>query len=569
MRLYYQFLLCFLAFGYSGLVLGADSNRVDIRSLIDFYHKLPDSLRSITNLVGDEIRSVTGDITFIKEIEMQPRNDQDVMSIVLFMAQQNERKLVVGAGNFKSGSGGWQGLSIGGHAQGMKGDVYLSTRKLKTDPLGSFQAVFNPDDESLFITVKAGDSWEEVMQLANSTLSREHQEKFQYVPFSAPTSASISIAGSLTSHGHSRTSAFGGGYMPQSVLSFSLVTMQSGEVTKLLVSAESNPELFYALPGSFGRGGVVTEVTLKLQRIPKNTRVRTTITKYDNPDDLVNDYNDMIQKLKADEIDPYQRPFASCFVSVTATGSYYLYSTSLVVKEAAHKYPYFDFFEKPGVISHIIQDWGHNKTRAANSLVDVFITGNRESKTYKNHPVTWIFAQDSFLKYMQHHDKRHSHPMVLAHQAYVFKGSLLAPVLDIAKKLQKNYADNYGLACKMEDIVPLNGSPFLMAPAYQAKEDLFIYTFTWPIRKQTQKEGVLKFREEFLKLCDESQDIGPNMVRSHMLKEFEKDSLLIFNTYKAQVSQLKKTLKAHDIDDSFMWNNVFGTLFQVKRGSGD
>ncbi len=117
----------------------------------------------------------------------------------------------------------------------------------------------------------------------------------------------------------------------------------------------------------------------------------------------------------------------------------------------------------------------------------------------------------------------------------------------------------------MEDIVPLTASSFVMAPAYKSTEDLFIYTFTWPIRNQEQKAGVLQFRDEFLKRCAEEKDVGPKLVRSHMLKEFEKDSLLIYQTYKPQVEKLEAILASHGIDDGFMWNHVFGTLFQRRR----
>lgn len=550
-------------------VIGAHESIDNREHIHDFYDRLPPELKKITNIEGQEIRSVSGDLTFVKEIEMEPANYREVMSIVSFMTQQQERKIVVGAGNFQSGSGGYQGLSIGGHAQGIRGDVYLSTRKLKVKKLKSTDYKFNADDETITITVGGGNSWQEAMELANSTLTPDESEKFIYVPFCAPTSDQVSIAGSLTSHGHSRSSAFGGGYMPEEVEQFSLVTRRGSRVVKLSVSRTTLPELFYALPGSFGRGGIVTDVTLRLQRIPKNSRVSMTVTRYDDYPTLVKDYLANIKMINesAELRLPVQRPFASTFVSVTSTGSYYLYFSKLVSSETAKSYPYFDFFEKPGVGTSIIQAVAHNFTKMANSLMDGFITGLTNSKTYKNHPVPWIFAQDSFLKFTKEYEKyklSHEH-MILAHQAYVLPRKSIEAVLNIAKSLQKKYADEYDLLCKMEDIVALNSSPFVMAPAYHAKDSLFIYTFTWPIKNQEQKAAVLQFRAEFLKQCDEDPDIGPNLVRSHMLKEFEKDSLLIYQTYKNQVDKLESILHKHDIDDGFMWNNVFGTLFQRKR----
>ncbi len=444
------YLILTLFFHSFSLVFGADVSSA--RKIQEFYDQLPNAISEITNTLGQEIRSVTGDITFVKEIEMEPRNDQEVMKIVAFMAKRRDRKLVVGAGNFQSGSQGFQGLSIGAHAQGIQGDVYLSTRKMKKHTLRNEDFTFDPKDETITLTVGAGNAWAEAMALANSTLNATDRNTYEFVPFCAPTSERVSIAGSLTSHGHSRTTAFLGGYMPEAVVKFSLVTMRRGRVVKLLVSREQYPELFYALPGSFGRGGVITDITIKLQRIPKNTRVLMSVTRYDDYEQLLQDYEEAIDTLNTSEEAKMavQRPFLSAFVSVTSSGSLYLFKSKLVSDHEAKTYPYFDFFEKPGVKTSIIQAFAHNFTETANGLIDSFLTGRHHSKTYKNHPVSWIFGQDSFLIFTQQYEKyklSKEHTM-LAHQAYVLPRKAMVSVFRIAKDLQKKYQKQFDLFAK-------------------------------------------------------------------------------------------------------------------------
>lgn len=557
------FRLCFLWLFFDFFAYAISTDKEE-NKLYDFYCGLPASLQYAVTVreKGRNIYSLSGDIHTKRKIEFEPTNEQQIMDMIMFVANNPNRKIVVGGGNYEISPDCFQGLSIGPQAHGEEEDIYLSTRKLKTKKLEISDYMTFPEDDTIIVTIKAGNSWGEVIELANDTLTEKEKKEYIYVPFSVPTSEMISVAGTLATHGHSRTTAFGGGYMPDSVLSFSLITIKDNRVVELEVNNEENHELFYCVPGSYGKVGIITKLTLRLQRIPKKSRVVTEIKRYNSIDKLVNDFDHRIEEIKQNIL-PIQRPFNSVYVTASDNGYFYLWTSKLLPHKESKKFPYFYFFEKSNKTSLFIQDMAHNSPKLANLFMDTVITGIHDQKIYKNHPMPWIFSQDSWIDYSSKYQKNHNDQLVWAHQAYVLPRKFLGHVIKVAKDIQREYRYRYKLICKMEDIVPLIPSRFLMAPAFNAESDLYVYTFTWPIKNTEQKDATNKFREQFLKACDDNPDIGVNIVNVHMLKEFDIKS--INNTYQNQSEILSYFLNKNNINDNFLWNKMFEGVYHIYR----
>lgn len=559
------FKVCFLWLIFDFFAYGISFDDEE-HKLYGFYRSLPSSLQYAVTVYnkGREIHSLSGDIHAKRKIEFEPTNEQQIIDMISFVANNPNRKIIVGAGNYEISPDCFQGLSIGPHAHGEEEDIYLSTRKLKTTKLEISDYMTFPEDNTIIVTVKAGNSWREVIELANNTLTEKEKKEYLYVPFSVPTSDMISVGGTLATHGHSRTTAFGGGYMPDSVLSFSLITIKDDQVVQLEVNHEENKELFYCVPGSYGKVGIITKLSLRLQRIPKKSRVVTEIKRYTDIDKLVNNFDDKIEEIKQNIL-PIQRPFNSVYVTASDNGYFYLWTSKLLPHKESKNFPYFQFFEGSSKTNFLIQDMAHNSPKLANIIMDKVITGIREQKTYKNHPITWIFSQDSWIDYSSKYQKTHNDHLLWAHQAYVLPRKFLSHVIKIAKDIQREYRYRYKLICKMEDIVPLIPSRFLMAPAFNAESDLYIYTFTWPIKNAEQREATAKFREQFLQACDDSHDIGANIVNVHMLKEFDTKSPLVNNNYQNQSEILAYFLDKNHINDSFLWNKMFEGVYHISH----
>jgi hypothetical protein len=292
--------------------------------------------------------------------------------------------------------------------------------------------------------------------------------------------------------------------------------------------------------------------------------VVTEIKKYKNIDKLVNDFASKIEAIKSN-IAPMERPFNSVYVTISDKNVFYLWTSKLISQKKAKGLPYFDFFEGTTKTTELMQKVAHEHPKWGHIFVDTFITGIHGKKTYRNHPLSWIFIQQSWIDYSMKYERNHDDHLVWAQQSYIFPHEFLGPVLKLAKTLQQEYRPNDKLICKMEDVVPLMPAKFLMAPAFMAESNLYIYTFTWPIKNQEQKEAAEHFSDSFLRACNDSADIGPNVVHVHMLKEFDTGSSLLYETYQRQIDTLNNILDNQGIDDSFLWNKMFQDLYHISR----
>ncbi|MGY0219821.1 hypothetical protein ACWJJH_20915 [Endozoicomonadaceae bacterium StTr2] len=134
--------------------------------------------------------------------------------------------------------------------------IAISTQQLKTIRLPD-----SYEDNPQFIEVDMGVGV--TLREATDKLTSEFGEYYQ--PLDIPSSSAITIAGPLLTFGFSRTSFYRRGYFVSHVVSFRFMRAKDGEIIEC--SPDENSELFYAVPGTLGAGGVVTCIKLKFYRV--------------------------------------------------------------------------------------------------------------------------------------------------------------------------------------------------------------------------------------------------------------------------------------------------------------
>jgi FAD/FMN-containing dehydrogenase len=136
------------------------------------------------------------------------------------------------------------------------GGLALASERLKGPVI-----VLGQRDGVLRVRSPAGNSFGEL-------LASVHASAGDYMPFSCPTAASISLGGALAACTHGRTTDTYGGYFADRVTSFRLVC-PNGAVIDCSSDAPSElaRRLYRFVPGSLGALGLVTEMELELMAL--------------------------------------------------------------------------------------------------------------------------------------------------------------------------------------------------------------------------------------------------------------------------------------------------------------
>lgn len=165
--------------------------------------------------------------------------------------------------------------SHGGHNRRSQGDDGLP-RGIQIDMLG-FNKILHLDKENNLVTVQPGVTWRELSIYLNDKGLAAMTEQSSNI---------FSIGGSVSTNVHGRDVH---GPLINSIQSLKLVDASGTEKT---VSRKEQPELFRAIIGGYGAFGIITEITLKIE---KNYLYEATTVK----DQSIASYQKYLQGLSA------------------------------------------------------------------------------------------------------------------------------------------------------------------------------------------------------------------------------------------------------------------------------
>lgn len=523
--------------------------------------------------------SSSGQETYKTDTIFSPENNQKLKEILessysaLKEGDRTRFPLALGAGGYYI-KDHWQGLSFGAHAYGKDGQGYLSTRHLKKSKLVGDDFILDANKKFALVRVKGGNTQGSVLDMANAALDPDTRKNYEFF-MTGPSSEFITVGGALAAHTHYRSTYPYAGYFLDQVENFTVMAIQDGKATEIFCSRDVNADLFHALPGSFGRGGVFTDITLKLQLVPKNFRPTTHLRKYPNINAFIRTFSEEVEKIKdADRLNAHNRNFLGVngFMS---DNMYYVFDFNFQHESVVKEAPDFDIFKKPSVLTFLGHFGSHSMHSLANFVTEFYALRFQE-KTFKNDLRPWLFFHNGYLEFWKiYNDLRKpikipqeiiarllglpfseevfGRDMQTAHQAYVMKFSRFEEFMKTFKKLLKK-PEFKDMSFKFRDFVPMPPTKTLMSPAYSENpNDLFVIaTFSWPVNTGEEKEQIDAFKKVITAL---------DYVRVHPHKEFEYESDLLRKSFYEQAQMLEAILAKHNIDDRVIWTKMHKALY--------
>lgn len=470
----------------------------------------------------------------------------------------------------------WQGLSFGAHAFGQTGQPYLSTHRLQKTELTKEDFKLDFENRFALVRVKGGNTLGQVLDMANAALP-EHLKTEYELSMTAPSSSRITVAGALAAHTHYRATYIFGGYFLDQVEDFILIVIQDGKAMEIFCSRKINADLFHSIPGSFGRGGVISDVTLKLQLMPKSYKPTTRMRKFEKVEDFNKAFAEEIVNLKKN---PILNEYNKSILGVNGFMSdnyYYVFNFNFEPEETVKDAPNFDLFKAPNFLTFLGHFGSHSLHGLANLVTEHFVLRD-DQMTFKNEELRpWLFFHDGYLEFWQQYDSLKElvekpksfisekfgdsageaifgRTMQTAHQAYVMKFADFERFLT-AFNLLLEKPEFQTFTFKFRDFVPLPSTRTLMSPAYSEDEnELFIaVTLSWPVNSEEEKSAIDAMKEEITAIP---------YVKVHPHKEFDTESDLLSKTYFKQAQIFESILKSHNIDDRMIWTKMHKALFQ-------
>jgi len=512
----------------------------------------------------------------------EPANNQEVKDLLqkvydgLKEEDPSLAPIAVGAGGFYL-KDHWQGLSFGAHAHGNKNQPLLRTVKLKKKTLTPEDYVFDKEKRTILLKVKGGNTQEETLALANSILDKETRKHNEFFLI-GPSSGRVTIAGAIAAHAHYRSTYPYGGYFFDQVENFTLIAMQDGKPTEIFCSREVNAELFHSIPGSFGRGGIISDVTIRLELMPKDYKPTLSITKISGLENYLQAFSQSLDSIKQPNLlNDFNRRILG--VNTVMTDKfYYIWNFNFEPASKVKDAPVFEFFDKPGFRTLLAHTTGHAIPFLANSGLDKIIF-RKDHQFYQNDLMSWLFFHDGYLnfleafpwmkapllvpKYMftfifgEHPGERlfGKDTMETAHQVYMMKREHFAEFMRFYTELLKiPKFQMMGFKCR--DFVPLPATKTLMSPAHSENlNDVFMaVTLSWPVHSEADKKLINELKERIIAL---------DYVKLHPLKEFDVNSDVLQKLYAGQSQQLESILLRNRIDDSMIWTKLKKALYGI------
>jgi hypothetical protein len=528
----------------------------------------------------------SGNISFTPSGTISPKNETDVLAIIDFylkVKKENNtiKPMVLSAGGRKQKGELSQGWSFDAHAQGDEGSVVLSTENLTGLSRDiDWQNDFDPKTGNLVVSLYSGTSWRDAINIINNSYKKEFNDTENYfVPIVAPTGGEISIGGSLASNSHARPSSVLGGYFADTVESFSLASVQNGHAVLIPVSRSLNHELFNTVIGSFGRGGIIVSIELKLQRVSAKKNVVTSIKRTKNMAELIKAMKEAQDRLRLRGLNAENKdeliPFLSVggFVSSDFQHFFIFESDFLASTEKKAGLP---LFQSPSCGSDII----HSLTRlfpklseklmlsyldwhASSGLCD-FLARKKSGKqeaVFHNRPLdNYIFFQDGFTRVVKKHKKG---AYKTGHITFIMPLENTELFMEVTKKLLSDpyYKD---IHFELQDLLPIAQSSILMSPSYSKDSNknisLNAYTLSWPINSKNYAAS-REFKIKLEKIVYQIKTNNKPLAWLHPLKEYS--HLANHQFYKESAEEVEQILKSYNINDRiFLTNNIQESLYK-------
>jgi hypothetical protein len=502
-----------------------------------------------------------------------PENEADLVDIIEYFMWLQEKDphlkpMVISAGSRPLENKLSSGWSFDGHAHGHEDDIVLNTSKLS----GLYQDIdwrddFDQQKNIVKVWAYAGTPWRELITLVNeSYLRNTHDENNYFVPIISPTGSNITIGGSFASNTHARATSVKGGYFADTVDAFKLVTLIYGKAALLTIDKESDPDLIYSLIGSFGRGGVISAMKIKLQLVPREKVATTKVKK-------VHSIDEMTALFARDR----ERLMAANSSSLSTDRSAFLATLGIIsddfetffmlendLEKPTKTMPSFPLYGDPDCMKLFIYQVARAFPKLADKLASKYldwhcaetlceffsgeVSGIGEFHDQPLH--NYIFFQDTFaLSILNNSPQDHQ----TSHFTLMLKLENLKLVMNEIKRI-KMLPEFKAITFELQDLLPLPSSRVLMAPAYspQINAGIFIaYTMSWPIDNNT-RDISRRFQAKVEKVLYEMTVDAQPIAWLHPLKEFSfKNGPIEF--YADSARRLQDILKSYGIED----RNIF------------
>lgn len=526
---------------------------------------------SLTKINKNKCKSVAsnGLSSFTAGGILYPENESDLLEIVSFYTRLKKNlpslpPMVIAAGSRKLDDTMKSGWSFDCHAQGHNGDIVLSTSKLS----GFYQPIdwreFDRNTGVVKVWAYAGTPWRHLVDLVNDAYQKEfNDDEHYFVPLISPTGSNITIGGSFASNTHSRASSVMGGYFADTIDAFHIATSVDGRPSITVVNKLQNEDLFYALVGSFGRGGVVSAMKINLQLVPIGKVATTTVKKVFSIDDVTRLFAEDRARMKAsiDNGRTDRQAFLATVGLISADFKTYFMMENDLKYPNTHEPP-FPLYTAPNWKAMFIQraarvlptalvDFAATKffdAHCAENICEFFNGDVTGTGLFHNQPLNnYVFFQDSFARnIVETKPKDHQ----TAHVTLMLRLENLTRVTNEIERISSQPQFKM-ISFELQDLLPLPSTKVLMAPGYSPIEndDVYIaYTISWVVTEDT------KALTRMLEACIEQELYdtkinGEPLAWLHPLKEFSFMNGRI-KFYREAAEQLERVLKSYGIDDS-------------------
>lgn len=499
-----------------------------------------------------------------------PESEADLYAVISFFNELRKknshiRPMVISAGSRHINDEVKTGWSFDCHAQGHDGDIVLNTSKLK----GLYQDIdwstnFDREKGVVKAWIYAGTPWSELLNVVNKSYVKHTGDKNNYfVPIVAPTGSQITIGGSFASNTHARGTSVMGGYFADIIDAFTMITVVNGSPSKIYVDKEQHPDLFYALIGSFGRGGIVAGIKINLQLVSRDKVATTKVKKVYSIDEMTAafsaDRERMIADAHSDDPSTERNAFLASVGLISQDFATFFMMENDLEKPTACKSS-FPLFGAPsccaGFIYQISRTLPKFSDWAASKYLDLccaktpceFFSGRVSGVgEFHNQPLNnYIFFQDIFAINITENEPKN---FQTAHLTLMMRLENLGRAMKEIKRI-KELPEFKDITFELQDLLLLPSTQVLMAPGYSkaSNDALFIaYTISWAIDDDTREksrklEATLEQRLYDLKIK------GDPLAWLHPLKEFSfKNGPIEFYAESAQ--KLEEILQKYGIED--------------------
>ncbi len=445
------------------------------------------------------------------------------------------------------------GLSFGGQALPPMNDSsgrmhYI----LDTGGLKEMECIHTAgqEEEEVVLRVGAGVRWEEAIRHANMACGLKRAQRT--LPYSAPTSGSVTISGSVASHGHSRTTAATGMYTHEHISEFTLVTPRREYVCNLTDPVAINHSVCAAAVGSFGRIGVIDRLLVHFKVLEKHTRVESEVLF------AANDLNAVIvhylkQAVRNTHSRKYEFGVNGVFYGSRGEG-YLVASRFVLCKQTSACTNDFPGFDGPTPFNKVAYIIGH----MVGSRLRTFFFKNTfyNKRIGYSDPETSTFFQDvhgaarQLLSYIPVLS-----PLPITHQTWFIPGDNITVIVQFLQLVYETLRETAYVPLQdsllVGDIMRVPASPIPTYPSYYHGPG-HVFTVTFAVHDDLENKNAIQFCRDV-----SSRSYGP--VVPMLLKGIYAPKSILRDAHTGMLAFVQRFAAVEDpsgILDSMLWREL-------------